>query len=86
MNALQRQIILALLNALAERDGGVMAESLLHGAVLETVPCTLSDFELALRYAEADPRRWILGLRGKLDLMKWAITDSGEAARRELRP
>lgn len=84
MNAHPQQIIRAILAVLGELEGGLMAESLLHGevALRTTPPATLSDFEQRLKYCEA--QKWINGIDGRLGTRKWAITEQGEAVRRDL--
>jgi hypothetical protein len=80
----QRQIIRAVLQVLADLSGGLFVEWQLFGAIAGRVNpmATMSDFEAALK--EAEQLKWILGITGKLGERKWAITDLGEAARREL--
>lgn len=78
------QIIRGILDALGTLDGGLMAEANLHAAVqAKTTPAaTLSDFEERLLYCEA--QRWVTGIDGRFGTRKWAITEEGELARREL--
>lgn len=80
----QLQIIGAILDALGALDGGLLAAPLLHAAVQRktTPPATLSDFEERLLYCEV--QRWVTGMDGKFGTRKWAITEAGELARREL--
>ncbi len=84
MTAKQLNLIAAILDALSQLDGGLLAEPLLHAAVQrKTTPAaTLSDFEHGLRYCEA--AKYVAGMDGKFGQRKWAITDAGELARREL--
>jgi hypothetical protein len=84
LNAHAKQTIRAILTTLADLEGGLMAESLLHGAVslITTPPVTLSDFEQRLKYCQA--QKWVNGIDGRLGTRKWCITDEGEAARREI--
>jgi hypothetical protein len=84
LNAHAQQTVRAILAVLGELEGGLMAESLLHGEVaLRTVPpVTLSDFEQRLKYCES--QKWIAGMDGRLGTRKWFITQQGEAARRDL--
>lgn len=84
MNAHGQQIVRAILEVLGELEGGLMAEALLHGEVSlrTTPPATLSDFEQRLKYCQA--QKWVQGLDGRLGTRKWAITELGESARRDL--
>lgn len=84
MNARQLAITAAILDALSQLDGGLLAEPLLHAAVQrKTTPAaTLSDFEDRLRSCEA--AKYVAGMDSKFGQRKWAITDAGELARREL--
>jgi hypothetical protein len=43
----------------------------------------LSDLQEALQVAEKN--QWVIGITGKLGEKKWAITDAGEAVRREFK-
>lgn len=65
--------------------GRLHAEFLLYAAVARKVipRPSVSDFEEAL--AEAEKLKWVIGVTAKLDEKKWAITDEGEAARREIK-
>ena len=65
--------------------GRLHAEFMLYAAVARKVTSrpSVSDFEQAL--AEAEQNNWVIGITGKLEEKKWAITDDGEAARREMK-
>ena len=81
-----RTIDEAILDVLSPLDGGLMTEAILHAAVeRKTTPrATLADFEERLRYCET--RKWITGRTSPFGgARKWAITDAGEIARREMR-
>ena len=84
MNAHKRQLVKAILDTLSELDGGLMTEALLHGNVEASTipPATLSDFEERLAHCQA--QKWIVGIDDRFGRRKWAITDAGELARREL--
>lgn len=78
-----RQIIRATLQVL--HDVGLPhVQWLLYGAVASLVAPrpTLGDFESAL--GEAERQLWVIGITSKLGERKWAITDAGEIALREL--
>lgn len=80
-------VVRCLLDCLADPcvfDGHLVSDSLLHGAViLRTVPpATLDEIYSALRLCESE--RWVTSVRGKLGALRWAITDAGIAARREM--
>ena len=87
MNAHQEQVIRALLDTLIDPlgvDGGLMAEPLLHGATAQntTPPATLNEFEEALKFCET--KKWITGQRGATARLRWAVTDTGRVARRDM--
>ena len=87
MNSHSQQIIRALLDVLNDPhgvDGGLLAEALLHGAVMQRTrpPATLDEFENALRFCERE--QWITSQRSKIGALRWAITDAGIVARRDM--
>ena len=87
MNSHGQQIVRALLDVLNDPrgvDGGLISEGLLHGAVMHRTrpPATLAEFEDALNLCERE--QWITSQRGKLGALRWAITDAGIVARRDM--
>ncbi len=73
------------LDVLHDVGGLPHVEWLLYAAVARRVVPrpSVSDFEEALAVAEKE--KWVIGITGKLDEKKWAITDAGESARREMK-
>lgn len=87
LTAHQQQIARAIMDVLSDPEGasgGLIAESVLHGAVRQvtTPPASLAEFEEALRFCEG--QRWVTSQRGKLTALRWAITDEGRVARRDM--
>jgi hypothetical protein len=80
----QQNVVKALLEKLAERDGGLVAEGMLHGMIRTAThpPASMADFEAALAYC--DSRKWVTRVLGPTEKPQWAITAQGEAARRDL--
>lgn len=87
MNAHQERTIKAVLDALDDPDvfdGGLIDEPQLHGAVMQrtTPPAQIAEFDDALHYCAS--HKWITSQRGRLNKLRWAITDAGRVARRDM--
>jgi hypothetical protein len=87
MTARELEITRAVLEYLHTLDHGQDTEIGIHMAVNRAWPAASpkpSAAELAACLADLDARRFITGVAGRFGMMKWNLSDAGEAARLEM--